>query len=528
MRRLYLVQDFEPFFYPRGGEYALVEDSYRFGFRCVAVGHMVADVLRERIGMTADVLEFGCDTAVYRLGDEGPRDGIVFYAKPRVARRGFLLGALGLQEVHRRRPEVPIMTVGDADAQLPFPATAHGVRSPAELAELYNRCRVGLALSFTNVSLLAEELLACGTVPVINDAAYARADEQSDHVRWAPPDAIGDRRRCARRARCTALIRRPWPPARDRTLGSPHRLSSCVRSKMRYMGRDADDHGAAATKVAGSPSRSLGDMAAISSTPRNVHHDYVAQMRDAFRDMPLASSRLHVEELRTLANYWRHRVLRSGRSFELAGRTYPYYYGRYNTTWHHERAVEIPVAWDIVSRFEPDRVLEVGNVLPHYFKTSHLVLDKDEADPRVVNTDVIDYVTDRRFDLVVTISTLEHVGFDYSETAEPGKIVQAIDHLRGLLSPTGHLLITLPMGYNPHLDEFLRAGEIRFDRQLALQRISADNRWREVTWKEIARARYNDPYRGANGLVIGIIGADEAADLPGLGRAASLVAPVGS
>jgi hypothetical protein len=191
MRRLYLVQDFEPFFYPRGGEYALVEDSYRFGFRCVAVGHMVADVLKERIGVTADVLEFGCDTAVYRLSDAGPRHGVVFYAKPRVARRGFLLGALGLQEVHRRRPEVPIMTVGDADARLPFPATAHGVRSPAELADLYNRCRVGLALSFTNVSLLAEELLACGTVPVINDSAYARADEQSQYVQWAPPTPSG-------------------------------------------------------------------------------------------------------------------------------------------------------------------------------------------------------------------------------------------------------------------------------------------------------------------------------------------------
>ena len=38
MRRLYLVQDFEPFFYPRGAVYALAEDSYRFGFRSLAVG----------------------------------------------------------------------------------------------------------------------------------------------------------------------------------------------------------------------------------------------------------------------------------------------------------------------------------------------------------------------------------------------------------------------------------------------------------------------------------------------------------
>src|SRR5690606_30371700 len=32
MRRLYFVQDYEPYFYPRGPEYALAEDTYRFGF----------------------------------------------------------------------------------------------------------------------------------------------------------------------------------------------------------------------------------------------------------------------------------------------------------------------------------------------------------------------------------------------------------------------------------------------------------------------------------------------------------------
>lgn len=191
MRRLYLVQDFEPFFYPRGAEYALVEDSYRFGFRCLAIGYMVAKVLRERIGITAEVLEFGCDTAVYRLGDGAPRDGVVFYAKPHTARRGFLLGALGLQEVHRRRPAVPIHMVGDADARVPFPTVSHGVSPPDGLSRIYNQCLVGVALSFTNVSLLAEELLACGTVPVINDSPYARADVRSEYVRWAPPTPSG-------------------------------------------------------------------------------------------------------------------------------------------------------------------------------------------------------------------------------------------------------------------------------------------------------------------------------------------------
>jgi glycosyltransferase involved in cell wall biosynthesis len=191
LRRLYLVQDFEPFFYPRGAEYALAEDSYRFGFRCITVGHMVANVLRENIGVSADVVEFGCDSDVYRLGPAEPRDGVVFYTRPGAARRGFLLGVLALEQLHKRRPSVPIHLVGDPGIRVPFDAVHHGSCSPAELCRLYGRTRVGLALAFTNVTLLAEELLACGTVPVINDSRYARADVESDQVRWAAPTPSG-------------------------------------------------------------------------------------------------------------------------------------------------------------------------------------------------------------------------------------------------------------------------------------------------------------------------------------------------
>jgi O-antigen biosynthesis protein len=191
MSRLYLVQDFEPFFYPRGAEYALAEDTYRFGFRCIAVGNMVADLLRKEVGVSADVVEFGCDTEIYRLQAQQSRDGVVFYCKPGAARRGFILGLLALEELHRRRPDVPIHLVGDPDAQVPFPASRHGVLSPQALSDLYNRTRAGLALSFTNISLIAEELLACGTVPVVNDSPYARADVKSKYVRWAPPTPSG-------------------------------------------------------------------------------------------------------------------------------------------------------------------------------------------------------------------------------------------------------------------------------------------------------------------------------------------------
>jgi hypothetical protein len=186
-RRLYFIQDFEPYFYPLGTHYALAEDTYRFGFRAITVGSMLANLLRDRFGTEARVAEFGCDTTVYRLTNLQRRSGVVFYARPDTARRGFSLGVLALREFHRRHPEQPIHLFGDPRAQVPFPAENHGFVSPARLCELYNACAAGLALSFTNLSLVPDEMLACGAVPVVAESDYSQASMDNPYVRWVRP-----------------------------------------------------------------------------------------------------------------------------------------------------------------------------------------------------------------------------------------------------------------------------------------------------------------------------------------------------
>jgi O-antigen biosynthesis protein len=190
-RRLYLIQDYEPFFYPRGTEYALAEETYRFGFRCISVGWMVAKLLEEQFGVRATVAEHGCDTSTYKLTNPGDRNGVVFFARPGVARRGFELGALALQEFHRRHPGVDIHIFGDASAQLPLSAINHGSLSPTRLSQLYNNCRAGIAMSFTNVSLVPAEMLACGTIPVIGGLRCPPEDFDNQFARWADPTPHG-------------------------------------------------------------------------------------------------------------------------------------------------------------------------------------------------------------------------------------------------------------------------------------------------------------------------------------------------
>jgi len=193
MRRLYFVQDYEPYFHPRGSEYALAEDSYRLGFRCIALGEMVANSLVKEVGIHTDVTQFGCDTAVYRVDQtsHSARSGVVFYARPGNPRRGYWLARLALRDFHQRHPEVPIYVYGADARDLPFDAKVYPRLTPMELNSLYNRCVAGLALSFTNISLVAEELLSAGAIPVVNDSPEARADLQNPYVAWARPTPAG-------------------------------------------------------------------------------------------------------------------------------------------------------------------------------------------------------------------------------------------------------------------------------------------------------------------------------------------------
>ena len=183
----YFIQDFEPFFYPRGSLYELAADSYRFGFHHLALGHMVADCIAEEVGVGSTVLPFGCDTDVYSLLNTGIRRGIVFYAKPGVPRRGYELCVLALREFHRRRPDQPIHVYGGHGRDLGMPVVSHDRLSPVELNRLYNSATAGLAMSFTNISLVAEEMMAAGAIPVVNDSKYARADIGNAHVAWTTP-----------------------------------------------------------------------------------------------------------------------------------------------------------------------------------------------------------------------------------------------------------------------------------------------------------------------------------------------------
>ncbi|MCT9867985.1 glycosyltransferase family 1 protein [Paenarthrobacter aurescens] len=191
----YFIQDYEPYFYPRGFLYALAEDSYRLGLTNVALGGMIADVMEAELGESPQaVIPFGCDTDTYRLLTPAPRNtrsGVVYYAKKKVDRRGYLLAKMALERFHALQPEQEIHIYGDTVTGWKIPVTNHGNLAPADLNVLYNQTIAGLAISFTNISLVPGELLAAGNVPVLNNAAFASGLLTDPDAVWAPATPSG-------------------------------------------------------------------------------------------------------------------------------------------------------------------------------------------------------------------------------------------------------------------------------------------------------------------------------------------------
>jgi glycosyltransferase involved in cell wall biosynthesis len=196
-RRFYFVQDFEPGFYPLGSESMLAENTYRFGFHGITAGGWLSHKLHEEFGMQTDHFDFAVNSEIYNVTNTSRRDEIFFYARPVTPRRGFELGLMALEEFASRTPEVTINLAGGDVARWDVPF-AHQNLSGVKISELnaiYNRCVAGLVISASNMSLLPLELMASGTVPVMNDAPNNRMVSDNPFIEYvqASPRAIADR-----------------------------------------------------------------------------------------------------------------------------------------------------------------------------------------------------------------------------------------------------------------------------------------------------------------------------------------------
>jgi hypothetical protein len=89
------------------------------------------------------------------------------------------------------------------------------------------------------------------------------------------------------------------------------------------------------------------------------------------------------------------------------------------------------------------------------------------------------------------------------EMKDPSKPLRVLRHLREkCLADNGALLVTIPVGYNPTLDQAVSSGTVEGYGVKFLKRTSKTNSWNEVDYSEVKGARYDSPYSFANAIAV--------------------------
>ncbi len=183
------------------------------------------------------------------------------------------------------------------------------------------------------------------------------------------------------------------------------------------------------------------------------------------------------------------------KSFIFQSKEYNYFYHLYNCSCLNERAVEVPIIWQQVQNYQGKRILELGNVLSHYYNFPHDIVDKYEKFDGVINQDIVDFRSEKKYDLIVSISTLEHVA----------EFSSAIENLKNHLNAGGKIIATLCLGYSPQVDKLLEEGNLGFKKQYFMKRVSGGNDWQEANYDEVRGIKYDYAGWTARGIVIGVI-----------------------
>ena len=192
--RAYLVQDHEPEFFGTSVQRAWADDSYRHDLYPITAGQWLADTMGELYGLPATPFDLGIDGERYRPvpGVTRRADVVVAYARSATPRRGVPVALAALAELHDRRPDVEAWLFGHGgEPGVDFPYKNLGVVAEPELPAIYAEATVGLVLSMTNYSLVAQEMLSCGLACVELDApSVVAAFGRGGPVDFAPLDPI--------------------------------------------------------------------------------------------------------------------------------------------------------------------------------------------------------------------------------------------------------------------------------------------------------------------------------------------------
>jgi hypothetical protein len=216
------------------------------------------------------------------------------------------------------------------------------------------------------------------------------------------------------------------------------------------------------------------------------------------------------------------------------------FYNRIDFNNRAERAVEVPIAFDFLAqRAGSGNVLEVGNVLQHYENglsdllriRERRIVDKFEAGEGIDRVDIMDVDVSEKYQTIISVSTLEHVGQSCAPSGEFGEQkrttdreapLKAIAKIYDLLAVGGEALLTIPFGklidggwYIQFSLDYLNlitskygipqeAISIRYLKNVAREPVWKNpyQKWLEVEPQELSSVRYDTIAGGARAIAV--------------------------
>ena len=167
-KKMYFIQDFEPWFFPMSSEYIMAEQTYSYGLQGVTIGKWLSSKIGGNYPTPTTYFNFCADLKkYYRIKNTKKEKAICLIFQPGKPRRCDKMALRALQIAQKINPEIKIYLYGSARRRVHnLKATHLGTITEKECNKLYNKCSVGLCMSASNPSRIPFEMMAAG-LPVV-------------------------------------------------------------------------------------------------------------------------------------------------------------------------------------------------------------------------------------------------------------------------------------------------------------------------------------------------------------------------
>lgn len=176
--KFYLIQDYEPLFYPAGFMNSLAEATYDFGFHAIVNSPGLWEFYQRRSSAPSTYFAPAVDREVFYPPAARVSDGkfrLFFYGRPGAARNAYELGMLAIRRLKQRWGDRLEIYVAGGNAQKrrhsngPPDFINLGFLPYEKTGELYRSCDAGLVFMLTrHTSYIPIELMSCGAAVVSN------------------------------------------------------------------------------------------------------------------------------------------------------------------------------------------------------------------------------------------------------------------------------------------------------------------------------------------------------------------------